>query len=122
MGLLVTKAILCLTMVGAGGAVIWAARAAASGRLKRNFIAGIRTRSTLASDEAWLAAHQAARSLTELGGWSSIATGVLILLASTDAQLGVITIAGSVVLLVLVIAGAYRGVRAISGERPDQAS
>lgn len=43
------------------GLLVWVvARAAASGRLGRNGVVGIRTRATQASDEAWRAAHAAA--------------------------------------------------------------
>lgn len=42
------------------GLVVWmVARAAASGRITRNGVIGIRTRATQASDEAWQAAHAA---------------------------------------------------------------
>ena len=69
----IARAVLFAVMVGGGVLLIWTANAAASGRLKRNQLAGIRIASTMASEEAWLAAHvraggvgsAAARALSE---------------------------------------------------------
>jgi hypothetical protein len=74
------RVVLFVVMVGSGILVIWMARATASGRLKRNDIAGIRIPSTMASDEAWLAAHIRARRPMIYGGIASAASGVLALL------------------------------------------
>jgi len=60
--------LLCVVLLGTGAFYVWMARAAATGRLRRNRSAGIRTRDTLASEEAWLAAHVRARRAHTLAG------------------------------------------------------
>ena len=55
-------------------------RAAASGKLKRNSIAGIRTSKTMASEEAWRAAHVRTKTLTMVAGAVSLIGGVIALL------------------------------------------
>ncbi|MFC8680179.1 SdpI family protein [Microbacterium ureisolvens] len=71
---IVARVILFPVMVGAGLLMLWLARAAASGRLGRNQLAGVRLPSTLASDKAWLAGHRAARRPTEIAGWCALAS------------------------------------------------
>ena len=73
------RIVLFLIMVGAGVLLIWMANAAASGHLKRNHLAGIRIPSTMASEEAWLAAHVRARRATVYGGVLSILSGAFAL-------------------------------------------
>ncbi len=77
-------AVLLVLMVGVGILLIWMARATASGRLKRNHIAGIRLPSTMDSDEAWSAAHVRASRPIFWAGTVSIATGVLATLPFPD--------------------------------------
>ena len=67
-------------MAGAGLMLIWMARAAASGTLKRNSIAGLRTSKTMASEEAWRAAHVRTKTLTMIAGAVSLIGGVVALL------------------------------------------
>jgi uncharacterized membrane protein len=69
-----------LIIVGVGLVVITVANRAAAGNLTRNWYAGIRTKATRASDEAWLAAHQAGRAWTVIGGWLLIVAGAAPLL------------------------------------------
>ncbi|MFD8878897.1 SdpI family protein [Corynebacterium xerosis] len=67
-------------MAGAGLMLIWMARAEASGKLKRNSIAGIRTAKTMASEEAWRAAHVRTKTHTMIAGAVSLIGGVIALL------------------------------------------
>ncbi|QGS33657.1 hypothetical protein FOB82_00560 [Corynebacterium xerosis] len=67
-------------MAGAGLMLIWMARAAASGKLMRNSIAGIRTAKTMASEEAWRAAHVRTKTHTMIAGAVSLIGGVIALL------------------------------------------
>ena len=57
-----------LLMVVSGIFVIRLARRAANGELERNGWAGIRTKATRASDEAWLVAHQVGLAKTVFAG------------------------------------------------------
>lgn len=65
-----------MLMVIAGLAVITVAVRTADGRLGRGRAAGIRTAATMASDEAWLAAHQKGERGTKLGGVLFILAGL----------------------------------------------
>lgn len=110
--LMVGKLILAVTLLGAGAVQIWVARATASGRLGRNVAAGIRTRATMASDEAWLAAHRAARSPMETAGWCTVAAGLLGLLAPSVFVLVAVAVTSTVLVLILVLTGGVRASRA----------
>lgn len=74
--LLVARIVLGSLMIGSGSLLWWVARATASGRLGRNKVAGIRVPATLASDEAWRAAHQRAERPTLVGAALAGLSGV----------------------------------------------
>ena len=108
-------------MAGAGVLIISIARRAADGRMGPNAVAGIRTRTTRSSPEAWQAAHQAGLHTTVLAGWASVAAAIIALIAGVIAGSGgddpnramlvwAITIMSGAVLLVgLVVYGAMKG-------------
>lgn len=117
-GAIAVMVLIGLMMISSGWLVIWVARKTASGELGRNSWAGVRTRTTRGSDEAWLAAHQAAESSTVLGGKFSILTGVLPMVAglviSSDPDNAMVIWStgfglGTVLLLVFVVRGAWHG-------------
>ncbi|SEE91508.1 SdpI family protein [Jiangella alba] len=117
------RLLLAAIVAASGAAIVWMARATASGRLRRNYWAGIRTQATLASDDAWLAAHRAARPATEAGGWAAVvaALAVFVVPADPEGLLAVPVLAGVGVLLVLVLVGARRGVvaaRSVGDDAP----
>ncbi|MEL7156237.1 MAG: SdpI family protein [Actinomycetota bacterium] len=62
--------------VAAGLLLVGIGRRSSRGILGRNHLVGIRTRTTLASDEAWAAGHRAGGPLTVAGGWAYVATGL----------------------------------------------
>ena len=103
---------LFVVMVGSGVLIMWMARATASGRLKRNALAGIRIPSTMASDEAWQAAHIRAKRPTMLGGWASIASGFVALLPVSAPVRATAVIAGCVLMLGFLLYGSKVGSRA----------
>ncbi len=109
-------------MIGAGVLVIWVAVRAADGRLSRNPLAGVRTRATMASDEAWLAGHQAARNLTVAGGAVSVLAGVLLLFRPSNALGFAVLMVASGLLVALVIGGGYVGDRAAKETLVSQGS
>lgn len=111
----VARIVVFVTMVGMGWLLIWMARAAADGRLKRNHIAGIRIPSTMKSDAAWLAGHRAAENPTRLAGWISVAAGVPALLPVTETTMAVSVIVGCLVLLVVVLHAARLAGQAANG-------
>ena len=112
-------------LVGAGFLMRELAVRGVDGRLKRNRIAGLRSPATLASDEAWVAGHEAGLVDTVRGGTVAIvaAVGALVLswllgmLGALDAEgvVGVWTVLiliGVVAMSVLVVRGFIRGNRA----------
>jgi hypothetical protein len=109
---IIPRIVLFVTMAGSGALLIWMARAAASGRLKRNSLAGIRTPSTMASDEAWLAAHERSKGATLLTGYLSIAIGVASLVPMPPAALGIMVLAGAILMVVVMMWGTRVGTKA----------
>ncbi len=109
---LVVALALGFVMIVSGLLVAWIAVRAANGRLGRNHLAGMRMQSTMSSDDAWLAGHQAARSATLAAAGASILSGVIVLFRPSNA-LGMTTIlVGCGLLVALVGVGAFRANRA----------
>ncbi|MFB8893510.1 SdpI family protein [Microbacterium plantarum] len=109
---IIPRVVLFVTMAGSGALLIWMARAAASGKLKRNSLAGIRTPSTMASDEAWLAAHERAKGATLLTGYLAVAIGVVSLVPMAPAALGIMVLAGAILMVVVMMWGTRVGTKA----------
>ncbi|ASR39544.1 hypothetical protein BAY61_22050 [Prauserella marina] len=109
---LVVRIVLFVVMLGSGVLLVWLARAAASGRLRRNAFAGIRMPSTLASDEAWLAAHVRAKRPSMFAGYSSIACALVILLPVPIPVVAGAVFVACVAMLGFVLYGARVGSRA----------
>ncbi|MGA2805783.1 MAG: SdpI family protein [Acidimicrobiales bacterium] len=65
-----------------GGIVVVLGRMAATGRLPRNIFAGIRIPSTLRSDEAWDAGHQAAASAMTIAGCGPVLVAIALAVSS----------------------------------------
>ena len=65
-----------------GGIVVVLGRMAATGRLPRNICAGIRLPSTLRSDEAWDAGHEAAASAMTIAGCGPVLVAVVLAASS----------------------------------------
>jgi hypothetical protein len=61
-----------------GAILVVLGRMAATERLPRNFLAGIRIPSTMRSDEAWRAGHLAAASSLTAAGFGPIAVAVIV--------------------------------------------
>ena len=98
--------------MGSGGLLVWMAGAAASGRLGRNSIAGIRLASTMSSDEAWLVAHQRAKRPTQSAGWAAIASSLPAVLPVAMPVVAGSVIIGAVAMLAFVLYAAAVGSRA----------
>lgn len=110
------RIVLSIVMAASGLLVMWMAQAAASGQLKRNDIAGIRTPSTMASDVAWLAAHIRSKRATMTAGILSLVSGLAVLFPLP----GPVVLGGCAALLGFVLYGARVGIRAAKavGEAP----
>lgn len=103
------RIVLFVAMVGSGILLAWSAQAAASGKLRRNPIVGIRIASTMASDEAWLAAHVRAKRPTTIAAAAATAAGVCALFPLPTAALAAVALTGAVVMLVCVFSAARVG-------------
>jgi len=75
------------------------AELAGRGRLRRNRLAGIRTRATLKSDAAWTAAHRASSKTVWVGFAVSTAAGIVTLLGD-----GTVSVVFSIVVVVAFFA------------------
>lgn len=77
MALLLTTIGTGLILIAAGWGLIVITRRAASGKLKRNQLAGIRTSTTQSSEAAWRAAHIAAEKDGVIGAKGLFVSGVI---------------------------------------------
>jgi len=67
-----------ITLGIVGVIVVALGRMAATGRLPRNILAGIRIPSTMRSDEAWIAGHRAAASALTVSGLGPIIVAIIV--------------------------------------------
>ena len=113
---------------GSGVLVAEVARRTADGRLGPNQVAGIRTRATMRSVEAWVVAHSAGRRSTLWGARTLMATGPVTLAIATllgvtagdgveafQVSTSIGLLAGVVLATALITVGARQGHRAASG-------
>lgn len=106
----------------AGAFTITTAHRLAAGRVAKNGVLGIRTRASLSSDEAWLAAQQAGEPHLVRSGWTAAVTGPVALavgaaIGAGDAERAlvgwtVVLLLGVTALTVLAVRGAVVGHRA----------
>ena len=107
---------LAVVLTAAGILVIVIGRQAASGRLKRNYLAGIRTTGTLASDEAWSTGHRAAGGRLILAGLGPLILGPLLLVRPSNG-VGAVLVFGAIAwLLAWVLAAGATARRAIAAD------
>jgi len=81
-----------IALIGAGIGLWVVAERTADGRIGRNKYAGIRLRSTRASDEAWVAGHQAAKQGTRVSAALIGLTGVGLVATSGDPDVAALLI------------------------------
>lgn len=105
-----------LLLMATGALLAWVASRSRKGTLSRNWIVGIRTSATLASDEAWDAAHRAGARALSIGGWGTLATGGLLLLRPSNGIGLTVISAGLVWLLAWVFRAGYLGNRAVRND------
>lgn len=104
---------LSLTFVIAGAVIAWTSRAAASGRLRRNAYLGIRTPTTMYSDDAWSTAHRVSKPWTAIGGGLAILAGLGALVPMPESMLTALGGVGAACLLGFTLVGAWLGIRAV---------
>ena len=101
-----------LVLIVAGVILLVVALRARSGTLPRNWIVGIRTTTTLADDEAWRRAHDAAGTLVLLAAVGAILSGIVMLFRPSNGVGLVVVIVGIGWLLFWVVRGGIVGQRA----------
>ncbi|MDF2991737.1 MAG: putative integral rane protein [Microbacterium sp.] len=109
-GALVTATIAMLAVTALS---FWTARRAAAGTLRRNNMIGIRTATTRASDDAWIAAHHAGAADLRRAGFGAAVTAVVpwaALLVPPSAQEPVIAVTGLVGVAMLIAFSVRAGV------------
>ena len=101
-------------LAAAGSLVAFIGRLGRQGRLPRQHWAGIRTPSTMRSDDAWRVAHRAGGLAMEVAGWIAAALGLLSVVLAPADLIGpeALPLVAAGVLLVGVSIGGVRGVRA----------
>jgi uncharacterized membrane protein len=100
-----------VVLVLAGLLVVWVAIRSWQGRLSRNYVAGVRTPSTMRSDEAFRIANKVAAPFSLVGGALITVTGVVETLVPVRA-IAAVVLTGVLLAGVLIVVGAIKGVRA----------
>lgn len=95
----------------AGLLIVWLAVRSWQGRLSRNYVAGVRTPSTMRSDEAFRVANKTAAPFTLVGGLLFVVTGGVTAAVPAHAA-AVLLPTGVAIAAVLLIIGGVIGVRA----------
>jgi uncharacterized membrane protein len=112
--------VLGVTLALSGLALLIVGKLSSDERLPRNRHVGVRTASTMATDEAWRAAQRAAGPSIFWAGAGSLAIGIV--LATLDSNRGdalALAVVATVWILALVGVGAQRATRAAKAvDRP----
>lgn len=121
MGDLGFRIVMSVLMLVAAVVLYWVADAAASGKLKRNYLAGIRVESTMVSEGAWRAAHQRARGGMRVAALIALVTGLLTLIPADPSVTGLILSIGCILMLVAVVMASIAGVKSAKQYTADTA-
>jgi len=100
-----------LLIIG-GGLLAWAGWLGVNDRLALNSWAGIRTKTTMRSEETWKAAHHAGSAWIIAGGIVLVITGGTMMIVNDDTAAAYVSLVGAIVLAVLVIIGGWMGQQA----------
>ena len=98
-----------IALIGGGVAIAVAGAMARAERLSRQALVGIRTRATMASDDAWYAAQSAGADWVVFGGIIMAIGGLLTLLMESDDAAGVVSLATVAIALIPIAIGGIRG-------------
>ena len=100
-----------IVIVLAGLLIVWLAIRSWQGRLSRNYVAGVRTPSTMRSDEAFRIANKAAAPFSLVSGLLFVVTGAVA--AIVPARTATVVLPTGVVIAgVVIVVGGVMGVRA----------
>jgi len=98
-----------IAMMLGGAALVAVGAVGRSGKLTRQSIVGLRTKATLASDDAWKAAHEAAASWVIAAGAVLFAGGVVVMLTDSEATGDVVALGATTLMLIPLVIAFRRG-------------
>ena len=98
-----------IAMMVGGIALIVLGALGRTGKLTRQSIVGLRTKATLASDEAWEAAHEAAANWVVGAGAILAAGGVLVMLTDSETTGDVVALIATALMLIPLVIAFRRG-------------
>lgn len=106
-----------------GLVLVWGGWAAARGRLKRNYVIGMRTSAIMKSDETWRVAHKkCAWSIWSSGCVLVGAAALLFTLRPSETWSVVLVSVAAASMGVLVVVGAVQAARTVDHEAPSSGS
>jgi hypothetical protein len=106
-----------------GLVLIWAGWAAARGRLKRNYVIGMRTSAIMRSDETWRVAHEKCAWTIWSSGCVLLGSAALLLVLRPSETWSVVLLSvAAAAMMVLVIVGAVQASRTVDHEAPASGS
>jgi uncharacterized membrane protein len=100
-----------IVIVLAGLLIVWLAIRSWQGRLSRNYVAGVRTPSTMRSDESVRVANKAAAPFSLVSGLLFVVTGAVAAIVPVHTATVVLP-TGVVIAAVVIVVGGITGVRA----------
>jgi uncharacterized membrane protein len=98
-----------IAMMVGGTALVVLGAIARAGKLTRQSVVGLRTKATLASDEAWKAAHEAAANWVVGAGVVLFAGGVLVMLTDSETTGDVVALIATALMLIPLVIAFRRG-------------
>ncbi len=101
-----------LLLIVGGVLLAWAGWLGKTDRLALNSWAGIRTATTMQSQDTWDAAHHAGGPWIIAGGIVLVITGGAMVVAGDETTAAYVSLIGAVALAILVIAGGWVGQQA----------
>jgi uncharacterized membrane protein len=96
-------------LIAAGVLLVVVGRMTADGRIPRNQFAGIRTKQSMADDEAWLTVHRAARPWMIGAGAALVVAGAVALAVPSQLVGSAAAGAGAILTAVLALRGTAAG-------------
>ncbi|WP_428341818.1 SdpI family protein [Mycobacterium sp.] len=116
---LVLASFIAITFVFLTALIIAIDWAAVKGHLRRNQFVGIRTSSTMRSDQAWVAGHRAALRLTPLHLVTGVSLVIGVFSAQSFAGLNLVGVCGAVVFVLVAAFTAVIAGRAAKAAEED---
>jgi uncharacterized membrane protein len=98
-----------IALIVGGIALIVLGAVARAGKLTRQSVVGLRTKATMASDEAWRAAHEASARWVIGAGAVMFVGGVVVILTDSETTGDVVALGATAVMLIPLVIAFRRG-------------